>query len=124
MLMIELPGDASSIGSAACEARTIAITSTARPAAQPASSSPMPKPDALLTSTSMPPSAAACRGHVADHRGAVGEIADFGVRAQPAAAISARVLFSAAAPRAQIDTSAPAAAKPAQWRGRCRGCRR
>ena len=57
MWTIELPGLASSAGTAACDARTIAITSTDRPAAQPASSSPMPKPEALLTSTSMPPSA-------------------------------------------------------------------
>ena len=59
MWMIEAPSPrCSSIGSAACEARTIAITSTDRPLDQPASSSPMPKPDALFTSTSMPPSAA------------------------------------------------------------------
>ena len=57
--MIELPAAWASSGSAACEARTIAITSTDSPAAQPASSSPMPKPEALFTSTSMPPSAAA-----------------------------------------------------------------
>jgi hypothetical protein len=53
-----LPGEASSAGSAAREVRTIAITSTDSPAAQPASSSPMPKPEALLTRTSSPPSAA------------------------------------------------------------------
>ncbi|MNC89255.1 hypothetical protein D3C83_51610 [compost metagenome] len=46
-------------GIAACEARIEAIMSTAMPAAQPSSSSFDPKPEALLTSTSIPPSAVA-----------------------------------------------------------------
>ena len=55
-------GEASRKGSAAWLARTTAITSTFSEAAQPASSSDMPKPEALFTSTSIPPSAAAASG--------------------------------------------------------------
>ena len=55
--------DARSQGSASREARTAAIRSICRLAAQPSSSSAMPYPVALLTSTSIPPraSAAACK---------------------------------------------------------------
>ena len=58
MWMIE-PRVFSKWGSAAYEARTEAMRSTLMLAIQPASSSLAPNPEALLTSTSMPPSACA-----------------------------------------------------------------
>ena len=51
-----------SIGTAARLPRTTAITSTDSDASQPSSSSVIPKPEALFTSTSKPPSAAAAAG--------------------------------------------------------------
>ena len=58
-VLTTLPLPAFRNGNAACVACTIAIMSIAMDAAQPASSSVPPKPDALFTSTSIPPSAAA-----------------------------------------------------------------
>ena len=59
MLRMAPPPAFSMNGIAACEARTVAITSMSRPLAQPASSSLAPKPEALLTRMSMPPSESA-----------------------------------------------------------------
>ncbi len=81
MLMTELPIERSIIGSAACVARTVAMMSTESPAAHAASSSPMPNPDVLLTSTSRPPSSAAASANIGAERGAIGNIACHGVRA-------------------------------------------
>jgi hypothetical protein len=57
--LMMLPFVASRCGSAAWVARTVAITSTESPCAQCSSVSWEPKPEALFTSTSIPPSARA-----------------------------------------------------------------
>jgi hypothetical protein len=59
MLMMQAPVPCSRNGVAAWPVRTVAIISTDIAPAQPSSSSLMPKAEALLTRTSMPPSAAA-----------------------------------------------------------------
>ena len=59
MLRMAPPPACSMKGIAACEARTVAITSMSMLLAQPSSSSVAPNPDALFTSMSMPPSESA-----------------------------------------------------------------
>jgi hypothetical protein len=111
MLRIAPAPDCSRKGVAAKVARTVAKRSTARLPPQPASSSVVAKAEALLTRMSMPPSASAAP---AMYR----SIWSFSARSQgaacafcPWAAMSARVFSSASAPRAQIDTEAPASAQ-------------
>ena len=121
--MVAPPAAVRRHGSAACDARTIAITSTARPAAQPASSSPMPKPEALLTSTSMPPSAAprpARSGDARRHRPGRRRMA---WTRRPRRRFGCAFLERRGAASADRDVGA-GAANPARWHGRCRGCRR
>ena len=79
--------------------------------AQPNSSSLAPKPEALLTRMSMPPSAAAAAPN-SRHRSLVGEIADRGMSgAATGGDLLAAFRRARSAPRAQIDTAAPASAK-------------
>src|SRR5436190_20362190 len=111
MWMIDPPAR-SRKGRAACEARTLAMRSTSMLMRQPSSSSALPKPEALFTRMSMPPSASAASFTYFVTAAASARSQAAAWTFLPFALSSASVLCSASAPRAQIETLAPQSAKP------------